>query len=64
MIWHDNNGIGVTQSGFYTIRRCTYDYELWYKNGHNNDFKLLGRAKTLVDGKLDCERHAKHDTAR
>ncbi len=58
MIWHDNHGIGVTSSGFYTIRRCTYDYESWYKNG-SNDFKLLGRTATLSEAKALCEGNRK-----
>jgi hypothetical protein len=52
--------MGVTESGYYTIRRCTYDYELWYKNAEK--FKLLGRSTSLSGAKNDAEQHrSKHE---
>ena len=64
MIWHENHGIGIHECGFYTIRRCTYDYEVWYKNG--KEFCLVGRATHLKEAKIDAEQHHKgrHETHR
>jgi hypothetical protein len=50
MMWTAHVSTGIYESGAYTVRRCTHDYEIWHKPG-KGDFKMLGRAKSVTEAK-------------
>jgi len=53
--WSEHLAIGVHESGWYTIRRETYDYSIWFKQAQV--FKRIGRSTSLSGAKNDAEQH-------